>query len=83
MSGANAKRAGRQARPRAELDTLGTNSNRSGGAAGVRGLHHEPFIHQRIGAEVRRMRRLGMTLQAIGKAFGVDEKTARNVLRIL
>lgn len=26
------------------------------------------------------MRRLGMTLQAIGGALGVDEKTVRNVL---
>lgn len=41
---------------------------------------HEPFIYQRIGAEVRRMRRLGMTLQAIGGELGVDEKTVRNVL---
>ena len=40
----------------------------------------EPFIYQRIGAEVRRMRRLGMTLQAIGGELGVDEKTVRNVL---
>lgn len=43
---------------------------------------HEPFIYQRIAAEVRRMRRLGMTLQAIGGALGVDEKTVRNVLRM-
>jgi len=41
---------------------------------------HEPFIYQRIGVEVRRMRRLGMTLQAIGGELGVDEKTVRNVL---
>jgi hypothetical protein len=27
------------------------------------------------------MRRLGMTLQAIGGALAVDEKTVRNVLR--
>jgi hypothetical protein len=40
----------------------------------------EPFIYQRIGAEVRRMRSLGMALQAIGGACGVDEKTVRNVL---
>jgi predicted transcriptional regulator len=43
---------------------------------------HEPFLYQRIGAEVRRMRRLGMTLHAIGRALGVDEKTVRNVLRM-
>jgi hypothetical protein len=42
---------------------------------------HEPFIYQRIGVEVRRMRTLGMTLQAIGRALGVQEKTVRNVLR--
>lgn len=44
---------------------------------------HEPFTYQRIGREVRRVRSLGMTLQAIGKAFGVDEKTVRNILRIV
>ena len=41
---------------------------------------HEPFVYQRIGADVRRMRRLGITLQAIGRALGVDEKTVRNTL---
>lgn len=43
---------------------------------------HEPFAYQRIGADARRLRRLGMTLQAIGRALGVDEKTVRNVLRL-
>jgi transposase-like protein len=42
---------------------------------------HEPFAYQRIGVEVRRMRRLGMTPQAIGRALGIDEKTVRNTLR--
>lgn len=42
---------------------------------------HEPFVYQRIGDEARRMRKLGMTLQAIGKALGVDEKTVRKVVR--
>ncbi len=42
---------------------------------------HEPFVYQRIAAEARRMRKLGMTLQAIGDALGVDEKTVRKVTR--
>ncbi len=42
---------------------------------------HEPFIYQRIGAEARQMRTLGMTLHAIGNALGVDEKTVRKVLK--
>lgn len=41
---------------------------------------HEPFVYQRIGDEARRMRRLGMTFQAIGKALCVDEKTVRKVV---
>lgn len=41
---------------------------------------HEPFAYQRIAPEVARMRRLGMTLQAIGRALGFDEKTVRKVL---
>jgi hypothetical protein len=44
---------------------------------------HEPFIYQRIGAEVRRMRSRGMTLHAIGNAFGVDETTVRDALRMV
>jgi hypothetical protein len=43
---------------------------------------HEPFAYQRIGTEAWRMRSLGMTLQVIGGALGVDEKTVRNVLRM-
>jgi hypothetical protein len=42
---------------------------------------HEPFQFQRIATEASRMRKLGMTFQAIGDAFGVDEKTVRNALR--
>jgi len=42
---------------------------------------HEPFKYQRIGAEVRKLRALGMTLQAIGRALEVDEKTVRKILR--
>jgi DNA-binding NarL/FixJ family response regulator len=38
------------------------------------------FVWQRIEGEVRRLRGLGMALQAIGRALGVDEKTVRNVL---
>jgi hypothetical protein len=33
-----------------------------------------------IGPEARRMRRLGMSLRAIGAALGVDEKTVRKAL---
>ena len=40
----------------------------------------EPFEFHRIGAEAVRMRRLGMSLRAIGRAFGVDEKTVRKAL---
>lgn len=43
-------------------------------------LTHEPFVYQRVGPEVRRMRNLGMTLEAIGTAVGVDEKTVRKIL---
>lgn len=43
---------------------------------------HEPFAYQRIGADVRRMRSLGMTLHAIGAALGVDEKAVRNAIRM-
>jgi len=42
---------------------------------------HEPFAYQRIAGEAQRMRKLGMTLQAIGDALGVDEKTVRKVTR--
>jgi len=40
----------------------------------------EPFHFQRIRVEVARMRRLGMSLRAIGAALGVDEKTVRKAL---
>ena len=40
----------------------------------------EPFEFQRIGAEAARMRQLGMSLRAIGRALGVDEKTVRKAL---
>jgi hypothetical protein len=42
---------------------------------------HEPFVYQQIGPDVWKMRKLGMTLQAIGHVLGVDEKTVRNILR--
>lgn len=42
---------------------------------------HDPFAYQLIAPEARRMRKLGMTLQAIGDALGVDEKTVRKVTR--
>lgn len=38
------------------------------------------FGYQRIGDAARRMRRLGMSLRAIGAALGVDEKTVRKSL---
>jgi DNA-binding transcriptional regulator YbjK len=38
------------------------------------------LVWQRVEGEVRRLRGLGTTLQAIGRALGVDEKTVRNVL---
>jgi transposase-like protein len=40
----------------------------------------EPFTYHRIRVEAGRMRRLGMSLRAIGRALGVDEKTVRNTL---
>jgi len=40
----------------------------------------EPFVYQRIRAGARQMRKLGMSLRAIGWALGVDEKTVRNTL---
>ncbi|MBI4706192.1 MAG: hypothetical protein HY744_34280 [Deltaproteobacteria bacterium] len=40
----------------------------------------EPFTHQRIQREAGRMRKLGMSLRAIGWALGVEEKTVRNTL---
>jgi len=41
---------------------------------------HDPFMLQVIEPEARRMRRLGMTVRAIGAALGVDEGTVRNAL---
>ena len=41
----------------------------------------DPFEFQRIGPEARTMRRLGMSLRAIGAALGVDEKTVRKALK--
>jgi hypothetical protein len=40
-----------------------------------------PFGFQRIAREAGRLRRLGMSLRAVGAALGVDEKTVRNSLR--
>ena len=42
---------------------------------------HESFQFQMILAEAEKMRRLGMTLHAVGAALGVDEKTVRKALR--
>jgi hypothetical protein len=42
---------------------------------------HEPFGFQRIAGEAGRLRRLGMSLRAIGAELGVDEKTVRNASR--
>ena len=41
---------------------------------------HEPFQYQRVAEEARKLRRLGMTIRAIGEALGVDGKTVRKVL---
>jgi lambda repressor-like predicted transcriptional regulator len=41
----------------------------------------EAFEFQRIAVEAERMRRLGLSLRAVGAALGVDEKTVRNALR--
>ncbi|MBX3131414.1 MAG: hypothetical protein KF718_32145 [Polyangiaceae bacterium] len=40
----------------------------------------EPFQYQQIADEARRMRRLGMSLRAIGTVLGVDEKTVRKAV---
>ncbi|MBW2456180.1 MAG: hypothetical protein JRI68_16800 [Deltaproteobacteria bacterium] len=40
----------------------------------------EPFQHQRLGAEARRMQKLGMSLRAIGRALGEEGKTVRKAL---
>ncbi len=40
----------------------------------------DEFATTRIRHEARRMRRLGMSLRAIGAALGVDEKTVRKAL---
>jgi transposase-like protein len=44
-------------------------------------LTREPFGFQRIAEEAGRLRRLGMSLRAVGAALGVDEKTVRNSLK--
>jgi len=41
----------------------------------------DAFEFQRIGPAARVMRRLGMSLRAIGAALGVDEKTVRKALK--
>jgi hypothetical protein len=40
----------------------------------------DSFRFQAIQAEASKMRRLGMSLRAIGAALGVDEKTVRKAL---
>ena len=40
----------------------------------------DAFRYREIAAEARRMRRLGMSLRAVGAALGVDEKTVRKAL---
>jgi transposase-like protein len=40
----------------------------------------EPSRGEEIAGEVRRMRTLGMSLRAIGRALAVDEKTVRKLL---
>ena len=42
----------------------------------------EAFQYQAIGPEADTMRRLGMSLRAIGAALGVDEKQVRKALRV-
>ena len=41
----------------------------------------EPFQYQQVAPEASKLRRLGMTFRAIGKALGIDEKTVRKALR--
>jgi hypothetical protein len=41
----------------------------------------EAFGFQRIAGEAGKLRRLGMSLRAVGAALGVDEKTVRRALR--
>jgi hypothetical protein len=43
-------------------------------------LTQDAFRFQSIQAEASMMRRLGMSLRAIGAALGVDEKTVRKAL---
>ena len=43
-------------------------------------LTGDPFPHQRIESEVQTMRKLGMSLRAIGRSLGVDGKTVRKAL---
>ncbi len=40
----------------------------------------DAFAYQDIAGEVQRMRRLGMSLRAIGRGLGVDGKTVRKAL---
>jgi hypothetical protein len=43
-------------------------------------LTREPFHFQRIARDAVRMRRLGLSLRAIGSALEVDDKTVRKAL---
>jgi hypothetical protein len=42
----------------------------------------EPFQHHRIADEAHRLRKLGMSLRAIGGALRVDEKVVRKALAL-
>ncbi|MBL9026905.1 MAG: hypothetical protein JNL21_32215 [Myxococcales bacterium] len=42
----------------------------------------EPFQYQRVADEARKLRRLGMTIRAIGEALGVDTKQVRKALAL-
>jgi hypothetical protein len=57
-----------------------TNSSCGRGARGVCGGDAWGVCLAALEGEARRLRALGMTLQAIGRVLGVDEKTVRNVL---
>lgn len=49
----------------------------------VKGPCHEPFtpVSSSLAPEAAKLRQLGMTFRAIGKALAVDEKTVRKALR--
>jgi hypothetical protein len=63
------------------VDTIATNSNRGEVELEFAVFTREAFGFRRIAGEAGRLRRLGMSLRAIGSALEVDEKTVRKALR--